>query len=379
MKRLPIWTWPAIAVLLVAAWQWTTATANYGGNWTAFFCTGSLQRLPPLVAAEHIYVFANSTGYDGQCYHYIAHDPFLRSNLKTYIDDPRERYRRILVPLAAYTLAMGRREWIDPAYEIVMLLAIGLGVYWSCRFAGQSKLPAAWGLVFLFVPAIPIAIDRMVTDAALAALTVAFLVYRKSPRKLFAVLACAALTRETGVLLIGAVVAWELWRREIRRAGLFLLSGIPAFVWHWYVRAHTPGPTLSAALAPFSALASSIVNPHRYPPGTPLAGAVVAMDYLALAGLLLAFVLALVRFARESRSPAGIAAALFAAMGLLLRANTVATVYDFGRIYTPLLLCLAAAAAQRRKPWLLAPALMMLPRIAVQLTPQALGVMRWVL
>lgn len=379
MKRLPIWTYPGIAILLVAAWQWATVTANYGGNWTAFYCTGALERLPPLVASEHVYVFANSTGYDGQCYHYIAHDPFLRSNLKSYIDDPRERYRRILVPLAAYTLALGRQEWIDPAYELVMLLAIGLGVYWSCRLAEQAKLAPQWGLAFLLVPAIPIAIDRMVTDAALAALTVAFLVYQKSPRKLFAVLAFAILTRETGVLLIAAVVAWQLWRREIRMAALFLLSGVPAFAWHWYVRAHTTGPTLSAALAPFSALASSLANPHPYPPGTPLAGAVVAMDYLALAGLILAFVLALVRLVREPLDPAGIAAALFAALGLLLRANTVAIVYDFGRIYTPLLLCLAAGAAQSRKPWLLAPAVMMLPRIAIQLTPQALGVLHRIL
>ena len=374
MKRLPIGTWPALAVLLAAAWQWATVTANYGGNWTALYCTGGLQRLPPLAASEHVYVFAGSTGYDGQCYHYIAHDPFLRSDLKSYIDDPRERYRRILAPLAAYTLALGRQEWIDPAFELVMLLAVGLGVYWSCRLAEQSKLPAAWGLAFLLAPAIPIALDRMVTDAALAALTVAFLVYRKSPGKLFAVLACAILTRETGLLLIAAAVGWQLWQRQIRMAALFLLSGVPAFFWAWYVRAHTAGPTLSAALAPFSALAGSMANPHRYPPGTPFAGAVVAMDYLALAGLVLAFALALVRLVREPLDPAGIAAALFAFLGLLLRANTVATVYDFGRIYTPLLLCLAAAAARNRKPWLLAPAAMMLPRIAIQLTPQALGV-----
>lgn len=379
MKRVPVWGYPALAVLLVAAWQWATVTSNYGGNWTALYCTGGLQRLPPLVASEHVYVFANSTGYDGQFYHYIAHDPFLRSDLKTHVDDPRERYRRILVPLAAYTLALGRQQWIDPAYELVMLLAIGVGVYWSCRLAEESKLPPAWGLAFLLAPAIPIAMDRMVTDAALAAFTVAFLLYQKSPRKLFVVLVCAVLTRETGVLLIAAVVAWRLWRREIRLAALLLLSGLPAFCWHWYVWAHTSGPTLPAALAPFSALAASLANPHRYPPGTPLVGPVTAMDYLALAGLALAFALALVRLLREPLAPAVIAAALFTALGLLLRASTVAMVYDFGRIYTPLLLCLAAGAAQGRKPWLLAPALMMLPRIAIQLTPQALGVMRWLL
>jgi hypothetical protein len=42
-----------------------------------------------------------------------------------------------------------------------------------------------------------------------------------------------------------------------------------------------------------------------------------------------------------------------------------------------MLLCLSAIAAQYRKPWLLAPVAMMLPRIAMQLAPQALGVVRY--
>jgi hypothetical protein len=53
-------------------------------------------------------------------------------------------------------------------------------------------------------------------------------------------------------------------------------------------------------------------------------------------------------------------------------------VYHFGRYYSPLFVCLSGIAAQTRNPWLLLPLAMMLPRIAIQLTPQALGVIHWI-
>lgn len=378
-NRLPLWTFAVLAVALVALWQWATVTANYSGNWTALFCTGSVQAQPPLAASEHIYRFANSTGFDGQIYHYIAHDPFLRSDLKTYIDDPRLRYRRILIPLLAYGLAWGHAGLIDRAYEVVCLLSIGLGVYWSCRYAKGAGLSAVWGLLFLLVPAIPVTVDRLVIDGGLAALTVAFLIFSRSPSwKLFAVLMCAALTRETGWLLVAAYCAHLAWRRELRMAAVFALSAAPAAAWYGYVQLRTAGQPYGASLIPLSAILQVLEHPWKYPPGTPFADAVRAADYLALSGMLLAFGFAFVWFARGPRDPARIAAVLFAGMALVLqRPDQWENVYDFGRVYTPLLLCLAGIAARHRVPWLLAPAAMMLPRIAIQLTPQVLGILRW--
>ena len=379
--RLP-WMFPVAAMILVALWQWATVEANYHGNWTALYCTGALQRQPPLAVAEHVYLFANSTGYDGQFYHYIAHDPFLRSDLRSYVDDARLRYRRVLIPLLAFGLAFGHSRLIDPAYELVCLLSIGLGVYWSCRLAQSVALGAAWGLLFLAMPAIPIAVDRLVVDGGLAALTVAFVYYSRSPSwKLFVVLMCAALTRETGLLLVLAYCLHQLWRREVRAAGVFLLSAAPAAAWYGYVRANTAGESFHVSLdslIPFSAILQVILHPPRYPSGTLFVDAIRAADYLALAGLLLGIGFAFLWFARGPSDPRRIAAALFAVLTFLLqRTDYWESVYAFGRVYTPMLLCLSGVAAQYRKPWLLAPAAMMLPRIAIQLTPQVLGVIRW--
>jgi hypothetical protein len=380
LNRLPVWTFAFAAIVLVALWQWATVAANYSGNWTALFFTGDLLHHPPLAGQEHIYSFPNSFGYDGQFYRYIAHDPFLRSDLKSYVDDPRLRYHRILLPFLAYALAWGHSERIDPAYGLVCLLSIGLGVYWSCRFAQKAGLNAAWGLVFLAMPAIPVTMDRLVIDGGMAALTAAFLYYRQSPSwKLFAVLLCAALTRETGFLLVLAYCVHLVWRRELRMAGVFLLSAAPAAAWYGYVQSQTAGIHYSDVwMVPYSAVFWVMAHPLTYPDRPFLAPAILVADYLAWAGMLLGIGLAFYRFARKPRDPMQIAAALFAAMASVLQRTDIwANVYAFGRVYTPLLLCLAAAAAQYRKPWLLTPLAMTLPRLAIQFVPQVWGILRW--
>jgi hypothetical protein len=377
--QLRAWLLALGGTLVILLWQWATVHANYGGNWTALFCTGALQRHPPLDTAEHVYFFANSPGFDGQFYHYMAHDPFFRSDLKNYVDDPRLRYRRILIPLLAYGAALGNQEWIDGAYEFIFLLSIGLGVYWSCRFAQSSELAAAWGLLFLAAPAIPIAADRLVIDGGLATLTAGFVCYSRAPSwKLFLVLTCAVLTRDTGLLLVIAYCAYLAWRREFRIAGIFLLTAAPAIAWYIYVQVKTTGKEYVTSLIPFASVVRALVHPSPYPPGTPFVAAVRAGDYFALAGMLLAFGFALAWFVREPRDPLRLAAILFAALGVVLqRADLWENVYNFGRLYAPLLVCLAAIAARVRNPWLLLPIAMMLPRIAIQLAPQALGIIHW--
>ena len=272
------------------------------------------------------------------------------------------------------------RTRIDRAYVVVCLLSIGLGVYWSCRVAQNAGLAAAWGLLFLAMPAVPISIDRLVVDGTLAALTAAFVYYSPSPSwKLFVALACAVLTRDFGVLLVLAYCAYLAWRREFGMAGVFLLSAVPSFAWFAYVQAITKGKSYTLRSFPYGLFCRPWNIPGNTRPRTPLAGAVVAADYLALAGVLLAFGLALVWFARGPSHPLRIAAALFAAMALLVDINAQwQTIYNFGRYYTPMLLCLSGVAAETQNPWVLIPLAMMLPRIAIQFTPQVLGIIHWI-
>src|SRR5208283_5790499 len=124
-----------LAACGIFAWQSLTVRYSFGGKWSGLFCTGALLPQPASLAGEHIYLNAGSVGYDGQAYHYIAHDPFFQRGLSQSLDDPRLRTQRILFPLLAWLLAFGQDSYVDAALIAVQLLFCGLGVYGLSRLA----------------------------------------------------------------------------------------------------------------------------------------------------------------------------------------------------------------------------------------------------
>ena len=132
--------WALLCAAIVLLWQTLTVRYNYAGNWTALYCTGANFQIPPVLAGENIYRLERSNGWDGQFYHYVAHDPFLADGMRRYIDLPGLRYRRILIPALAHVLAWGNAKRIDAAYRAVILLFFGLGAYWLSRLAGFLSL-----------------------------------------------------------------------------------------------------------------------------------------------------------------------------------------------------------------------------------------------
>ena len=156
-------------------------------------------------------------------YHYIAHDPWITRGAVTAMDDPALRYRRILVPALAWALALGRDSAIHAAYFAVILGFVFLGVYWLARAMLIQGRHPAWGLMFVLMPAALVSMDRMTVDVALAALTVGFVLYSsdEGPRwKLLLILACAALARETGLLLTAGYVRISPFAPPLCRSAL---------------------------------------------------------------------------------------------------------------------------------------------------------------
>jgi hypothetical protein len=373
----------AVVVALAAVaglwlWQFATVESNYGGNWTALFRIRANFPRPDSLESDSLYLFENGEGYDGQVYHLIAHDPWMRKGWGEGIVGAPFRYQRIFVPALAWAIALGRDAWIDRAYFGVILGFGFLGVYWLARIAMRAGFDAAWGWAFVLAPATMVSIDRMTVDIALAALVCAFVwMAGKAPMwRVAVVLGCAALTRETGLLIIAGYAAWLMTGRRFRDAAWAAISAAPALAWFAYLSTVGSSPVISyASWIPFGGFIERVVHPARYSGAAWKTVVALGCDDVALAGVAIVFVV-VARMALARRWEAQ-TAALYALTlaAVFIGSRSVWEEADaFGRVLTPMLL-LAALESFARRPWLaFAPVVMVDSPIALTLWQQATGV-----
>lgn len=361
------------------SWQTATVYRNYGGNWTALFCAGDTWTLPDGPGFDGLYRFPNSSGFDGQFYYVMAHDPFLRRGLASYIDYPGLRYRRILLPLAAYVLALGRAPYIAAAYIFVVWCFLFAGAWWLSLYAAERGRSPAWGLLLLAMPATLISLDRLTTDLVLLALTIGALYYWEigARHRFFCVLALACLARETGVLVV-AGFCLSFWVHGRRRDALLAaLCVLPFFTWSAYIGAHFPPRfELWYPSTPFASTLRFLFHPPPYPWPTMTSSVVRAFDLVALAGIAAAFWL-MARLRKWSASPLEAIGLLFVCLGIyLFSLDDWTHVYDFGRVLSPLLTVLALHGIVYRRRVELIPVLLVFSRVCVQMAPQLIGIFR---
>lgn len=367
----------SVATMLAFCWQFAIVHFAYSGNWTSLFYTGEtrLAPTPEELDSEHIYRFPGVIGYDGEMYHLIAHDPLFHRNFAHFIDTPRMRYRRILVPGLAALLSFGRNQWVDPAYFSVILGFIFLGAFWLARWSLLHGKSAYWGLLFLATPATLMAIPLMIVDVSLAALTVAVFLYaeEKSPVKLFLVLACATLARETGMLVVIGWCAWLVLQRCWLSAAKYAAAILPAACWMVFVQSRFPpaGPVWLSPM-PLYGLFQALLHPFEYPAGMK-ANVLVPLDRIALFGMLLALAFAFYDVARPSiRDHKTLIALMFAGLALFLGGGGVwPEVGSFGRNFTPLVFAIAMSGIASGNRWRFIPLMAIDPRIGVIYVSQA--------
>jgi hypothetical protein len=359
-----------LVVALALGWQTLVTHYTFAGNWTAWFCTGGNLAQPPLAASERTYIFPASGGYDSQFYHYVAHDPLFHRGLDRYIDAPRLRYRRILVPGLAFLLAAGRDGAIDAALIAVNLLFVFAGAYWLSRYAGRYGHHPMWGALFLLAPAMLVSLDRLTVDLALTALCVGYALYvqEERSRALYLVLLLAPLARETGLLLTAAYCVALIIERRFKAAAVFTSSVIPALAWYIFVQGHTV-PYDSAGWftrIPFAGVVDRMIHPVTYPFIPIVKWSAEILDECALAGVIVAFLLS---FRRPTGFPRSL---IFAAMLITLSGVTLGKpfwgdVFAFGRVFSPLFVLIALQAFATRSRVTLLPLALVDPRIVLPL------------
>ncbi|MBZ5610570.1 MAG: hypothetical protein LAP38_20090 [Acidobacteriia bacterium] len=347
------------------------------------FCTGQENAQPPQLAGENIYIFPATKGYDGQMYHYVAHDPFMARGFDGYVDAPRVRYRRILIPLAAHALALGQDDRIDRAFLGVTLFAVFCGGYWLSVFCATAGFSEWLGFAFLLIPATLVSIDRLTVDAALAALCIAFAYYiaKDSEWRLYGVLLVAPLVRETGLLLLAGYVIALLWKRRLRAALIFSTAALPTLIWYAYVQLQTaPEDITGFSRIPFQGLAARLATPYHYPFGALVSGVSTLLDYAALIGIILAVALAIRMGWHKLWGPVECSIYVFTLFAaFLFSPGAWEEVYAFGRTLSPLLILVGLYGMQKRNWISVLPLLLVIPRTAIQFGPQVSGVLRGVL
>ena len=364
-----------ISMLAVASWQALTVHANYQGNWTALYGTNQTTPMPPELD-RGTYRFAGETGYDGQYYRLVAHDPWLALGYEKFADMPALRWRRILVPGLAWALAGGAQDRIDGSYILVILSFIGLGAYAFSRWlARQGKHPAA-GLLFLLLPGTLTCIDRMTVDVALYCLLFLCLLWDEAGHGLWLWfgLALCALARDLGVLVIAAFVLAELSSLRYRRAALWITAALPCAAWYGWVRmAMSTRPNFEPELPQWAfdqagyGLLVRLWNSTR----------ANLADELSLLGVLSAVVLTIVLFRWRTASKFQWVGLMFA--GLFFAASPDQFWQDLNswpRAFTPLLAALALANPGPAQRWLALPLAAVTLRVGLSFGLQAEGVLR---
>jgi hypothetical protein len=357
------------ALLGVFLWQAASVEFKFRGNWTALFLSGEQYPIPPSLAGDGVYRFRRTPGYDGQFYHFIAHDPLLRTDAAEYVDSPELRWRRILVPGLAHLLAFGRMDWIDGAYIAVVLASVSVGVFWLALYARVYELPAYFGLAFLAVPAVLVSIERLTVDVALAALAVGFIYHaRRGPDWAFyTILILAPLARETGIGFTIAAAAFSVYRRKWRRAGLELATALPFAAWAIYVHQNTPSKEhVWGTLVPLSGLFTRSIHPIDWEGSR---GAVYAatQDAIALAGFWAALLLLAVVFRRRPLTLLHAAIGVFAGFTVFLGAPSVwEESIAFSRVLSPFIVWLMMFGIAHQSWWMALPLALATTRTAYE-------------
>ena len=215
--------------------------ALHDGDVSVFVLAGD-EVTDPAAAPANLHVEPGVRGYDGQAFYRLARNPLTAERTEFGIGFARPEYRhqRIAYPAAAWLLAAGGREPLVPTALVVVNLLAGAAIAaLAARIAldaGRSPwlglIPAGWAGYL-------IALSLDLSEVLAGALLLAALLALRRERWGWAAASLVALgfTRETGLLLVAALLAvqaWDLlqrWRRDGERPwAVRRPAGVPRWV-----------------------------------------------------------------------------------------------------------------------------------------------------
>jgi hypothetical protein len=256
---------------------------------------------------------AGNRGYDGQYYYRIASVPL---GGRHGLDRPAYRYQRILYPLLARAVALGRTDAIADALVLVNIGAIAIGTLCLALLLRKNGLSPLIALAWAAYAGQVASFWRDLAEPmAMALVAVALLLLRADKVALGALaLLAASLTKEICLLFALPAAASFLFAGKWRQCGhLLLIAVLPYALWQVLLFAVFGGAGVGGAEHPSTLPFGGLLDVHTT--SARLAG-LLAVAIPAL--LCLVFVVVLLgKAARRGLSAILEAAAAFPTLALL--------------------------------------------------------------
>lgn len=232
---------PWMIVALATVVYMVAVVAAHGGDPLALATLGSRfsQRDP-----------AGTEGYDGQFAYYIARDPL---HAQQHLDVPAYRYQRILYPLLARALALGREDWLPYTLPLINIVALAAGTFFTESVLRRYRMSRWYALTYgLYAGQLMSARLDLNEPLAHALVMAGILALEDSHGRrnlIYGTLffALAALTKETAIVFVGGYLLFFLARRRWGElAGMSLGVGLPFLAWQGLLWAWMGRPGLGS-------------------------------------------------------------------------------------------------------------------------------------
>ena len=269
--------------------------------------------------------------YDGQFYWGVAVDPLATGPAHRVFDKASYRYGHPLYGWLAWAVSGGQARAVPAALFLVGLASLFAAAALAAAL-GHARGGSGWeGLLIALNPGLVIATGEDLAEPLAAAVALAAIAALVAGRRTVAwfCLALLPFAKEPLVLLIVAVVVYELAHRNPRRAAVFATAAIPVCAWWTYARFQlgawfTSGD--SALGPPLLGWWRALAGPFTTAPGLLAHHGVGRVIATCLIVMLLALLLAAGLGAMRAFGPVELAYLALAALALCLAPNATASV-----------------------------------------------------
>ena len=231
------WIQPWLVVLVLSLLYVGLTLVRYDGDPMAFVLPGTRYSEPDP---------AGTPGYDGQFAYYIASDPFAGC---PRCDVPAYRLQRIVYPLMAWALALGRVAWVPWTLIVINIVALAGGTYITQRLLGMHRVSEWYALLYGLYGGLVAGLRLDLTEPlAYGLIQAALWAWARRRHGLADVLwVLAALAKETALIAVAGLVLHLLLTRRWREAMHTVLAvGVPFLIWQGILWAWVGAPGIGS-------------------------------------------------------------------------------------------------------------------------------------